>query len=86
MRRKNQSKTPVIASLSPTCLHPVMPLIVASQKGRATRLSSGLEKHSATIIPAIMKIATLMMRLRSSRRWSIRGMRPSGLARRCERT
>ena len=71
---------PVTVSWSPNPLQPVLPLIVASQNGRMIQWIVGLEKQSAMIMPTIMASAALTTRLRSSRRWSIRGIRPSGLA------
>ena len=71
---------PVTVSWSPIVLHPVWPLTEASQNGRMIQWIVGLEKHSAMIMPTMMARAALTTRLRSSRRWSIRGIRPSGLA------
>ena len=77
---------PVVVSWSPGVLHPVRPWTVASQNGFMIQLIVGLEKTSAMIMPTMMARAALTTRLRSSRRWSIRGIRPSGLACCLERT
>src|SRR6516225_2348765 len=45
----------------------------------------GWKKASPMAIPAARASTALMMRFRSSRRWSMSGMRPSGFCCRCER-